>query len=234
MVSCIFFDLGDTLIQYYTREQWKLMYPMIYDDMYHYLQSELQKSRGYYWLRMQEENYENKDSTVRTLESRLKNIFEFTDQDIDRTRICDVFIKRIIGLSRIYNDTVPILETLAEKYKMAIISNMPWGAPKRYFIGELDKYNILKYFKEQIFCTDIGYRKPHSKIFEYALLKMNMKPEESIMIGDRYEWDILGAQKCNIKGILIDRENKNEKAENCKRIGNLSELPLVLYEMAPT
>jgi putative hydrolase of the HAD superfamily len=232
MVRCLFFDLGDTLIKYYTREKWISMYPLIFDDMYHHLQSELKKPKEHYWLKMQEENHENKDSTVRTMESRLKNIFELSDEDIERTRICDVFLKRITGSSKMYNETIPVLDSLAGKYSMAIISNMPWGAAKRYFIEELDRYKILKYFQEQVFCTDVGFRKPHPKIFEYALQRMRVKPEESIMIGNRYEWDIVGAKKCNIRGVLVERENNNEQTE-CTKIRDLSELPSVLVESAP-
>lgn len=42
------------------------------------------------------------------------------------------------------------------------------------------------------------YRKPHKRIFELALEKANLSPEEVWYIGDQYECDIVGARNAGI------------------------------------
>ena len=45
--------------------------------------------------------------------------------------------------------------------------------------------------------------KPSSEFFKLALESMNLKPEETVMVGDDIENDIEGAQKLGIKGVLV-------------------------------
>lgn len=42
----------------------------------------------------------------------------------------------------------------------------------------------------------LGSNKPNPKIFQWAMSSVNGKKEECIMIGDDFEVDILGSQKC--------------------------------------
>ena len=228
MIKVLFFDLGETLIKYYTKEQFNKILPIVFKNIFNKYCANLKNTEEYYWNRMVNENYENIDLSVRPLEERLKLIFELNDDD-DLKLLCDIFMKPILELSNIYDDTVLALSDLSKKYSLCLISNMPWGCPKRYFIKELDRYDLLGYFEELVFCMDVGYRKPHPKIFEYAMQKMHSRPEEAIMIGDRYNWDIEGAAKMNIKGILIDRENENH--ESILKVKKLQDIETILHGM---
>lgn len=46
--------------------------------------------------------------------------------------------------------------------------------------------------------SEYMYRKPHKRIFELALEKANLSPEEVWYIGDQYECDIVGARNAGI------------------------------------
>lgn len=50
---------------------------------------------------------------------------------------------------------------------------------------------------------DIIVGKPEKYLFEKALERFNISNADTIMIGDRFETDILGAQKLGIKSILV-------------------------------
>lgn len=41
---------------------------------------------------------------------------------------------------------------------------------------------------------DVGYLKPHPRIFEYALDEMGLRPEETAMVGDNLRADVGGAK----------------------------------------
>jgi 4-nitrophenyl phosphatase len=45
--------------------------------------------------------------------------------------------------------------------------------------------------------------KPNPFLYELALQRMNLQPEQVIVVGDRLDTDILGAQKMNIKTCLV-------------------------------
>jgi putative hydrolase of the HAD superfamily len=46
--------------------------------------------------------------------------------------------------------------------------------------------------------SEYMYRKPHRRIFEFALQKAELKPEEVWYIGDNYECDIEGAKNAGL------------------------------------
>jgi 4-nitrophenyl phosphatase len=45
--------------------------------------------------------------------------------------------------------------------------------------------------------------KPEAAMFEVALLRMGTTPQQTLMIGDRLETDILGAQRAGLKAALV-------------------------------
>jgi len=139
MIKVLFFDLGETLIKYYTKEEFNDILPIVFKEIFTKYRADLKNTEEYYWNMMVNENYENTDLSVRPLEKRLRMIFELNDDNIKV--LCDIFMKPILELSKIYDDTVLALSDLYKNYSLCLISNMPWGCPKRYFIQELDRYN---------------------------------------------------------------------------------------------
>ena len=52
------------------------------------------------------------------------------------------------------------------------------------------------------------YSKPRKEIFQYALDKIGLKPEEVIHIGDSLESDVKCPGQAGIKSIWLNREGK--------------------------
>ena len=69
----------------------------------------------------------------------------------------------------------------------------------------------------------IGEMKPHPDVFKYALHKLNVKPEETIFVGDDVEADYKGAENASLHAFLIDRTEK-QKQSDLKTIRNLEEI----------
>ncbi|NBV30594.1 MAG: noncanonical pyrimidine nucleotidase, YjjG family, partial [Chitinophagaceae bacterium] len=57
-----------------------------------------------------------------------------------------------------------------------------------------------------------GSLKPKKEIFEYALMVAKAKKEESVMIGDTLEVDILGARNYGIDQIHVNHLNQNRES----------------------
>ena len=120
---------------------------------------------------------------------------------------------------QLFPDTIQVLSRLAESYRLVAVSNWYWSLN-----NYLDNHGIGAYFEAVITSAQIGYRKPHPKIFEHALALANVKPEEVVMVGDSYESDVLGAQGVGIRAVLLDRWGVPPEAD-CPVISSLSELP---------
>jgi len=82
-----------------------------------------------------------------------------------------------------------VLDHCKDRYELHLITN-GFETTQRL---KLQYSGIARYFKELITSEKSNSMKPHPDIFEYALRLTNAKMEESIMIGDAVDIDILGA-----------------------------------------
>ena len=69
-----------------------------------------------------------------------------------------------------------------------------------------------------------GVKKPDPKIFELALNKANVNPEQSVMIGDDLEADVMGAISLGMEAILYNYHNDKVEDKTIKVIKNLKEI----------
>ena len=86
----------------------------------------------------------------------------------------------------------------------------------------LEKANLEKETFDIIVGVDtIKKVKPNPDVFKYAISKLNVKPEETIFVGDNLEADYKGAENAGIHPLLIDR---TEKQSDLRTIRNLKEI----------
>ena len=120
------------------------------------------------------------------------------------------------------------LETLSylnKKYTLHIITN--GFEDVKHF--KLRNCGIDHFFKEVITSDGAKARKPNNEIFDYALKKAGVSSEESVMIGDDPEVDILGAIKAGwSNAILVNTMNINHSLENVTEVFELTELISIL------
>jgi 2-haloalkanoic acid dehalogenase type II len=64
--------------------------------------------------------------------------------------------------------------------------------------------------------------KPNPDIFKYAVSKLDVKPEETIFVGDNVEADYKGAENAGIHALLINRAEKHQSS--LRTIRNLKEI----------
>mgnify|MGYP000138535621 CR=1 FL=1 len=69
----------------------------------------------------------------------------------------------------------------------------------------------------------VGVKKPNPRIFHYAIDKANAVIEQSIMIGDSYEADILGAKNIGMDVVFFDVNNMTLDTD-IKQINGLIQL----------
>lgn len=70
----------------------------------------------------------------------------------------------------------------------------------------------------------VGYEKPDPRIFQAALAKAGVAPEEAIHVGDQYKSDVVGALASGIRPLLLDRYGALGHLDGCPHITSLSEI----------
>lgn len=232
----ILFDLGNTLAQYFERSEFPNILNQAITEVQSYLSKEelLNISPESMWRRVQEENYEAKDYSVRPLEKRLARIFQLASniQNSEHLMVmCRCFMKPIFALGRCYEDTIPVLHEFRQRgFKTGIISNTTWGSPAVLWREEVNRLGLDKLVDAIVFCRDVGWRKPAKQIFQFSLKKMNVKAQDTIFVGDDPRWDLVGPRAIGIKAVLIDRKGimENKEPETVKTLNELLSKPHIL------
>jgi FMN phosphatase YigB (HAD superfamily) len=93
-----------------------------------------------------------------------------------------------------------MLEKASQNFKLGLISNFTY-APVIY--AGLRKLCINQFFNAILVSEDVGWRKPHVKIFEESLRRLNVKAQEAVYVGDSPLEDIKGAQAVGMKTVFV-------------------------------
>jgi len=93
-----------------------------------------------------------------------------------------------------------LLDELSQNYKLGLVSNFTY-APVIY--AGLRKLNINSFFNAVLVSEEVGWRKPHTKIFEEALNRLKVKPHKAVYVGDSPQEDIKGAKEVGLKTIFV-------------------------------
>jgi putative hydrolase of the HAD superfamily len=92
------------------------------------------------------------------------------------------------------------LDYLHAKYPLTIVSN---GFIEVQY-KKLRSSGLEKYFSHVVLSEEAKALKPDKRIFEHALKLNNASAEETIMIGDSYDADIVGAQNAGIHQVWFN------------------------------
>ncbi|MFD5259787.1 HAD family hydrolase [Bacillus wiedmannii] len=113
-------------------------------------------------------------------------------------------------------NTIHFLNHIKSHFKIGIITNGSTHRQKAKIINT----NLNNYFDTIIISEEVGLSKPDKRIFELALNKLNVQPEDVLFIGDDLEKDITGPQNANIKGVWFNPQ----KIKNTTQIQPYAEI----------
>ncbi|MFH1451744.1 MAG: HAD-IA family hydrolase [archaeon] len=130
-----------------------------------------------------------------------------------------------------YPNVTPTLLKLSKKYRLAIVSDAPiMQAWMRLVTMKLDDF-----FEVVITKGDVKRQKNTATPFRVALRKLNLNPEDVVMVGDRIERDIKTPKKLKIKTIYARYGDTNPPEKGLSsadyEINDFNELPKILEKI---
>ena len=152
------------------------------------------------------------DTFCKTLQTKLelqaqylntKGVF-FSKQDTVLDYCYNKVVKHISTVSK------PVLEKLYTKYPVVLVTN---------FYGNmhtvLSEFGIDHLFKGVVESSVVGVRKPDPEIFRLGVSALGLEPNQTIMIGDNYEKDILPAQSIGCHTMWLSSQGDKGDGSFC-------------------
>lgn len=222
----LFFDLDHTLWDFEANARATLL------ELYHAFQL---KDRGVNDFDLFHKNYlthnellweRYRNGAIRQDELRVKRMwlslldFKIADEPLAKemsVRFLDLLPTRTI----LFPYAFEILDYLAaKKYSLHLITN---GFEKTQH-SKLKYSGLNRYFKEVITSEGSNSLKPNKEIFDFALKKTGARPQESIMLGDSIEVDIIGAMNAGIDQVFINHHRITTDIKPTYTVNALKEL----------
>lgn len=139
--------------------------------------------------------------------------------------ISDDYLNRTTEQTILVDGAIELLDYLYPKYDMHIISNGFTEVQYR----KMNNSGLSEYFDKVILSEQVGVNKPHPDIFTYALEQTGSVAEETIIIGDNWQADIVGAYKSNIDQIWFNRNGESAvDFEPTHMVKSLKEITYIL------
>jgi putative hydrolase of the HAD superfamily len=126
--------------------------------------------------------------------------FKTTPEDARIKKAVNLFFEDYVNSFELRPCVKEMLAKASKKHKLGLVSNFTY-APVIH--ASLRKLGISRFFNVVLVSEAVGWRKPHIKIFEEALRKLDAKAEETVYIGDSPLEDIKGAKALGMKTIFV-------------------------------
>lgn len=171
-----------------------------------------------YWKLYRDEKIDKK--TLRF--DRLNETFKAAEFDVNPdlvNKLSDDYITYLTTFNNLFENTFEILDYLSLNYNLHIITN---GFDEIQY-KKMSHSKINHYFKTITNAENAGVKKPNPIIFDFALNLANTQADKSIMIGDSYEADIMGAKNMGMDVVFFDVNNRTIDSD-IKQINNLIQL----------
>jgi putative hydrolase of the HAD superfamily len=149
----------------------------------------------------------------------------------------DAILQVSVGTAKVEPAEPGMPEALASLRAM----DLRLGCVSNAFMGASTLHQIMverglgEHLEMTISSCEFGYRKPHPAIYEAAVEKMGVRPEEIVFVGDRVEQDVVGPAKLGMRTVLTlqyrEEDPESSPVKPDAVIRHLSELPDVAQRM---
>jgi putative hydrolase of the HAD superfamily len=205
-LRAVFLDIGDTVMR--PNPSWEHVYAMAFEEFgigvtAEQLRPALRKAYHHGGWGF-EGGFE---PTEETSFRRTVEIDQMAIAELGVGPMPDAFFHRLSELFtvtsnwHVFSDSLRVLEELRSRdLIVGAVSNWVWTLPEL-----LHSLELASQFDFLAVSSHVGFEKPHSRIFEWALEQAGVPADAVIHVGDHLDADVRGAEAVGISGVLIDR-----------------------------
>ena len=124
--------------------------------------------------------------------------FGIADSEL-ATKLAHRFDELRVERVEFFPDALPVLNSLRGRYRMAIITN-GFAETHEQKIARLE---LERFFDRVVLAGELQMAKPDPAVFVHAMELLDVTPDVSIMVGDRYDRDIEGAHAAGMRAVWI-------------------------------
>jgi len=157
--------------------------------------------------------YHSKKINKKTLivERFSRSLKQFGLRNLNWEEVNEKYLESMASQTGLFPGTLETLRSLQFKgYEMHIITN----GFREVQRDKLNNCGLTEFYNKVFISEEIKTNKPHRQIFEHALKSTNARKHKSIMIGDSWETDILGAMNFGLDQIMFVHEELHELPES--------------------
>jgi putative hydrolase of the HAD superfamily len=154
------------------------------------------------------------------------------DRDLYRKILKEFYSLDFVQFYKLRPDAVDVCKKLAQDFTLAIAANQ--FRPTAKYLSDA---GVLQHFTYKKMSQDMPYSKPDQRFFMYIADKLRIPLEQSVMVGDRQDNDIIPAKMMGMKtirfscGLHQDQEIRLPTELPDKLIKSLKELPSAINDL---
>jgi HAD superfamily hydrolase (TIGR01509 family) len=83
---------------------------------------------------------------------------------------------------------------------------------------QLGQFGLHNHFGRVVASVDVGWRKPHPRIYEAALRDCQVSPRNAVFVGDNWAADVEGPRRVGMSAIYVGPPTEERQAVTLKEI----------------
>lgn len=229
MIKAILFDINGTVTDIYTSESDEHIWRTTANFLdYHGVKIAPEKLKQEYFFRLKKQKEERNEpfpefDVISLFASVIADHNGGKDPELSRNT---ALLFRAAGRYKLqlYDGVKEVLDMLRKKYLLAAVSD----GQKIWALPEIESAGLAGYFDPVIISSEYGFRKPDLRMFNMALQKLQIRPDETIYVGNDMFHDIYGAHQAGMKTVFFRSNQGNHNfcgAEADYIICDFRELP---------
>lgn len=112
--------------------------------------------------------------------------------------------------ARFPEDTRDLLERLAERHPLAVLSNFFMTGPVEVVLHRAQLHDLFRHV--EVSATS-GYMKPHPEPFRIVMEKLGTPPKRTLMVGDDYWADVVGGHRAGLLTALTHEHRQGPASD---------------------
>lgn len=206
-VQAVVFDWGGTLTPFHTidlEDLWRVAARILAPERAEELTEALLSVEREFWQRVERDS----GHASTTLEDVIALAAERTGVRLEaalRDRAMTAHLEAWTPHTYTDPEAAPVLRALRERgIRIGMLSNTHW--PREWLERILARDGVLHLIDARVYTSELDHTKPHAEAFGAVLRRLEVEPQNAVMVGDRPYDDVSGAKALGMRAVLLPND----------------------------